>query len=555
MSAVSTQLCDLAGGDLSTSPLASILIEALRIRCSGELLIEAKGGISRVYFRRGQPCGAEIFFGFKPLGQFLLERGIIDIRALERSLVAVADGRKQGEALVALGLLTEEQLVRALAEHHLSHVRTLAQLTEGTYRFTPKEQLPSWTHEIRIPAHRAVVDALALPTGASVVRRLLRGARRHETAFVLRPGWERYAGYFHLDEAEALFLGKLVEPRDLSSILALPGLEPAHASALVGALYLMGMLAPLTQGEPAPLAQTPLPRATPGPATPGPTTPEATPAAAREPTPSDEPTPGVTVSASGEGPQERRLRLMRRAFENIGAGPFRGAGPRRATLPPEDPEGFRAWVQDTLAALPTSSPYELLGLSGDFDAEQVRQAYVRAARRLHPDRIPKELEDLQGDVRKIFVAIGEAYETMRAGRAAGHAAATAPSREWEELRARGLAALAEGRWHEARQSLTRALHLHATPDLQAHALWAGLHDPSNQNPAEQRGELERLYEAFPEVDAVCYYTGALARVEGDIERAERRFRAAIERNPHHREARQELRLLEIQRTTRGPLRG
>lgn len=553
---MSKELCDLAGGDLATSPLATILIEALRIRCSGELLIEAKGGISRVYFRKGQPCGAEIFFGFKPLGQFLLERGLIDIRALERSLVAVADGRKQGEALVALGVLTQDRLATALAEHHLSHVRSLALLSEGMYRFTAKEQLPSWTQEIRISAHRAVVDALALPTGAAVARRILRGAGQH-ASLVLRPGWERYAGYFHLDEAEALFLGKLVQPRSLPEILALPGLELPHVYALTGALYLMGMLAPVAGGKAAlsPLTHTPLPHATPGPSTPGPTVAMASTPGPAATTPGPGPgafTPGPSGPQSEEA-QERRRRLMHRAFETIGSSPFRGGAAPRPALPPDDPEGFRAWVQGTLEVLPTSSPFERLGLEEGADAEQVRQAYVRAARRLHPDRIPKELESLRDDVRRIFLAIGEAYETLRGGRERAREA-SAPTPEWEELRARGLAALAACRWQEARLAFSRALLLHRTPDLQAHALWAALHDPSNQSPGEQRQELERLYEAFPEVDAVCYYTGALARVEGDNERAERRFRAAIQRNPHHREARQELRLLEIRRTTKVPVR-
>src|SRR5690606_23673225 len=140
---VSRALCDLKSGELSASPLAAILIEALRIRVSGELRIEATGGISRVYFRNGQPCGAEIFFRFKPLGQFLLEQGWIDIRALERSLVAVADGRKQGEALVALGFLSEEQLKSGLALHHLGHLHSLARRTEGTYTLTHRRELPS----------------------------------------------------------------------------------------------------------------------------------------------------------------------------------------------------------------------------------------------------------------------------------------------------------------------------------------------------------------------------------------------------------------------------
>jgi len=582
---VSRALCDLNSGDLSASPLAAILIEALRIRVTGELHIEANGGISRVYFRNGQPCGAEIFFRFKPLGQFLLEQGWIDIRALERSLVAVADGRKQGEALVALGFLTEEQLRTGLALHHLSHLRSLARLTEGTYTFTHREDLPSWTDEIRISAHRAILDALAMPTGAPVARRILRAGMKHPR-LRLRPGWERYAGYFQFDEAEGLFVAKLSEPRPLAEILALSGLDLPQVYALSAALYLMGVLAPVEEGDP--LSRTPVPEVTPGPATPTPRSlssestttvaPDAkTPKLSREPgsfTPGstgasgsegggtlgepsvaspDEPTPTRPRTAGDATPVgERRLRMMRRAFQAIGGSPF-ARGPMqdspRLKLPPGEPALFEKWVKETLELLPRLSPHGKLGLLEDATPEEVRRAYLLAAKRLHPDSIPPELDHLRADLRKIFAALSEAYETLRTGQR--H---LADERRWEKLRAEGLAALAECQWAEAHRAFEAALQIRDTPELRAHSLWAAYNDPDNREPQRQRRELEALYHAFPDCDAVCYYTGALARLDGDADLAERRFRAALASNPHHREARQELRLLEIRRMTMGPAR-
>ena len=583
---VSRALCDLNSGDLSASPLAAILIEALRIRVTGELRIEANGGISRVYFRNGQPCGAEVFFRFKPLGQFLLELGWIDIRALERSLVAVADGRKQGEALVALGFLTEEQLRTALALHHLSHLRSLSRLTEGTYTFTPREDLPTWTDEIRISAHRAILDALAMPTGAPVARRILRAGTKYP-ALRLRPGWERYAGYFQFDEAEGLFVAKLAEPRPLADILALSGLDLPQVYALSAALFLMGVLAPVEAGDP--LSRTPVPEVTPGPATPtprslspGPTPPGAvdgtTPKIAR-PVPATSGPAGAAVSsaerslaepstgaraaeeptpqrprATGESTPvgERRLRMMRRAFQAIGGTPFARAPAEdapRLKLPPGEPELFEKWVKETLDLLPRLSPHGKLGLMEDATPEEVRRAYLLAAKRLHPDSIPPELDHLRSDLRKIFAALSEAYETLRTGQR--H---VADERRWEKLRAEGLAALADCQWAEARRALEAALQIRDTPELRAHALWAAYNDPDNRDPQRQRRELEALYHAFPDCDSVCYYTGALARLDGDTDLAERRFRAALASNPHHREARQELRLLEIRRMTMGPAR-
>jgi len=564
---VSKALCDLSSGELSASPIAAILIEALRLRVTGELHIEAKGGISRLYFRNGQPCGAEIFFGFKPLGQFLLELGWIDIRALERSLVAVADGRKQGEALVALGFLTEEQLQTGLTLHHLGHVHSLGALTSGTYRFIPKDQLPSWTDAIRISAHRAILDTLALPPGAPVARRIVRAGTRHPL-LRLRPGWERYAGYFQFDEAEGLFVAKLAEPRPLAEILSLSGLELPQVYAITAALFLMGVLAPVPEheGTATPISRTPVPEVTPGPPTPTPrVTPTPTwsnPPAERTPTHTVTPTPPSTATVTpiptvtptpnlGEDPssRERRLRMMRRAFETIGAGPFQRGRTPRLRLPPGDPSEYERWVKHTLEILPELSPFARLGLDEGAGPDEVKRAYVLAAKRLHPDSIPPELDHLRNDLRKIFTAVSEAYETLRAG-----LRTEANEKKWEQLRIQGLAALGECQWEAARDAFERARLIRDAPELRAHALWAAYNDPKNPHPEEQRRELEKLYEAFPDSDAVCYYTGALARLDGDTELAERRFRAALEINPQHREARQELRLLEIRKLTRGPAR-
>jgi len=259
-------LCDLSGGEIRSSPLAAVLVEALRLRATGELRVDANGGTSRVYFRGGQPCGAQVFFGgFKPLGQFLLEQGWIDIEALERSLAAVVDGRKQGEALVELGYLTREKLQAGLRAHHQRHLRNLASVSEGTYTFRPLDELPAWTDEIRLSGHRAIVDALAAPPGQALATKILRRVPSH-LGLRLRSGWQRFTGHFELDGDEARLLGALEAPIEVEKALALDILPEARAAAVMAALHLMGILVPTPLGGQGPWR-------TPGPAipsTPGP---------------------------------------------------------------------------------------------------------------------------------------------------------------------------------------------------------------------------------------------------------------------------------------------
>jgi tetratricopeptide (TPR) repeat protein len=57
----------------------------------------------------------------------------------------------------------------------------------------------------------------------------------------------------------------------------------------------------------------------------------------------------------------------------------------------------------------------------------------------------------------------------------------------------------------------------------------------------------------PSCDRAHYQLGVIARVEGDVERAERHFREALKANPRHLESSQELRLIEM-RKRGGPAR-
>src|SRR5574341_578743 len=104
-------------GDLAQTPLAALLLEALNFRVTGTLEVQADGGAYKLYLREGVPAGAQTFVGFKPLGQVLLAKGLIDIEALSRSLAAMAETRRpQGEVLVELGAISREAVDQALSE-------------------------------------------------------------------------------------------------------------------------------------------------------------------------------------------------------------------------------------------------------------------------------------------------------------------------------------------------------------------------------------------------------------------------------------------------------
>ena len=83
--------------------------------------------------------------------------------------------------------------------------------------------------------------------------------------------------------------------------------------------------------------------------------------------------------------------------------------------------------------------------------------------------------------------------------------------------------------------------------------WAIYMDP--QRKAEVPKAKQLMVEALkldPNCDRAHYQLGVIARVENDMDRAERHFREAVRANPKHLEANQELRLIEMRKKNPPP---
>lgn len=658
-------LCDLSGGEIRAAPLAAILVEALRVRATGELRVDANGGTSRIYFRGGQPCGAQVFFGgFKPLGQFLLDLGWIDIDALDRSLAAVADGRKQGEALVALGHLTPDQLNKGLALHHQHHIKKLASVSEGTYSFHPLQDLPAWTDALRLAGHRAIVDALAAPPGSAVCQKILRRVPQ-PLGVRLRSGWDRYTSHFQLDAQEELFVASLEAPISISAALASRYLPDERGLALLAALHLMGILVPAPLGATGPWA-TPGPElpSTPGPVVldsgeahtvfdleapifepangrgaagraleldlgpglgnpaevdwgaaveapasegSGPLDPDVRAALEREQRQAQDDatrlraerdkaarlareealrTPAPAFASDVNETRERRARMLQRAFGNI-LGPeamrrrdptpgpaTEGVGyvvvssdsdalvPWSAVPPPGDP-AFERVVRERLDRIMDEDHFTRLGVKRTAGREEIKQAFFAAAKRFHPDRIPSAAVHLAPQLKEIFSAINESYQLLQDDERRKNyvAALNRPSegtvvgntREARSFEAEVAAAFKRRDFATAQAILKDAIAIEDRPDLRAHLLWARQSEKPHETP-QIRAELEILSERHPKCVAAHYYLGVLARVAGETTRAEGFFNMALEIMPDHREARQELRLIELRKASNPHLR-
>lgn len=588
----------LEPGDLARVPFAAVLIEALNLRATGALLVEHGGGTSKIFIREGIPVGSQSYAGFKPLGQIFLSQGRIDVATLNESLGGMAaTGRPQGQVLVEMGAVTQAEVDAALTEQQEQYLSRIGSLESGTFRFDGSKPPPEWTRGIRLQPLRVIVQTLEKPQAAALVASALQLAAAGPLS--LASGYQRLAPAFGWSRAESRLVERLGTAIALEDFFAEPGVAQERARAILAALLLLGLVQAKAAGQAtetvpgivvdlADLAGVEVEPEPEPPARPSPL-----PRSAPRPTPA--PTPAPVAAAHRSDPDEarrRRQRLLQRAMQNMGIGPLArpppaatAPGPSAArhpgttppgstpapgttpppglTPPPRGPQGEQELRRAFEAAAPrVRSPdlFARLGLDRTAGPDQVKQAYFRLAKQLHPDRfLSPTLADVAGAVKDLFAAVNEAYETLsddkrradylaRTAKGAGGVTASQAEAAAHDYQ-KGEACLRTRDFPRARAFYEAAIRANPKAEYQAALAWALYFDPR----VPDRGRAKELL-SMALRDAACdraAYTAAMvARDEGDEDAAERMFRIALKANPRHVEAEREVRLIEARRRRR-----
>jgi curved DNA-binding protein CbpA len=583
-------------GDLSRTPLAAILLEAWNLRASGELTVHQPGGDSRLFFRDGMAVGAQTFAGFHPLGQILLGRGLIDIDTLGRSLADVAQTkRKQGDLLVEMGAVPREVVDSALEDQQAGYLSLIAGLAEGGYEFRFDAPIPAWAGRVLVAPMRAVVDALATPQGAPLCTSALELA---EGPIALGAGYADLSMVFAWTAAEEQLLLRLGTASTAQEILATPGLPVEQARAVLAALLLLGLAEPagevfdvssITQATE---ASPPATRMMPAPARPplGHVPPVLQPVGSVQPAgsaPQASALPAADPSrrSDPEVARARRHRLLARAMQNMGVGPFAAGRPPPATgaapggagdastaspgaRPPARPTEAEAEIRRALlAALPLAREADLfvrLNLPRTATPEEVKGAYLALVKQFHPDRFgAPALSDLQDGLRELLSALNEAYgvlsdrtrrtdylaRTSAGGRAPTEAAAAAARADFLKAEV----ARKSGDHARARLFLESAVRSDRSPEL---LVALAVETMASGKPADREKARGHLDEAMKDAGCAAAFlvAGKMCRDEGDHDRAERHFRAALRADPRSEEAARELRQLQGRRQSRAEAR-
>lgn len=595
-------LPSLAQGDLGETTVAELVAAVLRSRASGTMAIEAPGiGEIRAFFRMGDMCGTASFTGFRTLAHVLLATDRIDALQIEATQQAATKaGKRHGEVLVEQGLLTADQLRAALAQQHRDNLHVLLGLTDGKYEWRGWEPPPAWAREVTVDPVSCIVDALQGDT--------LRARRVRVIAWLagepvrLSAEWPELQGRVALDAPDRKAAALLARPRTVDEFVPASQLPPARAEALLAALLLCGGAEPGKGVQAAEVVQDaeeldlqPVPALSDDEALP-PARP-AKPTAKRAPAPELDADAEVqrrldaaAAAAEVEEPleldqedepleldrdenaearsRELRMRMRKQGLRNLGMAPHGAQGGQvvdempRAAVPavePEDPavRTFIREVQQRVASLDTQNAYARLGIANTASADQIKQAYIAAAKRFHPDRASSSpaLVGILPDLQALFSALKEAHDDLGTPEARarydhqlkqGGTGKVGSRREEASLSLKmGEVLLKKRDFEAALHKMRRAVDLDPNGDTLAALAWGIVSDPK-VTPAGREEAMSLINRALRAAGATArthYVAGVLFRTK-DPDSAAEAFRKALALDPKHSDASLELRLLE-----------
>jgi hypothetical protein len=325
------------------------------------------------------------------LGDVLVRQGLVSQADLERAVEEVlAERRPLGAVLARLCLVDEERLEEAVGAHVREILFAALERIDGTATFEEKDDDPSVGPE-HGPASRLSTGAILL----EAARRLRDPATVHaalgDVDRKLVPGVDPRlrAHPVALTPADGFVLSRIDGTLSAREIVELMPLPPEETERSLLGLLCSGAIAVAPEGHPATRhAPPPWPAASAAAPADAPAAPPAEPA---EP---PSPPPGLKPPASAPPDAAPATAVQPSPAFSV-------QEVRRAIL-----EGYRT--------LSERDHFELLGVSPQSSAAELRAAYALLARTLHPDACgDPALADLTEQRQAVFLRVCRAYETLR----------------------------------------------------------------------------------------------------------------------------------------------
>jgi curved DNA-binding protein CbpA len=586
-----------ASGSLQERPVARLLQQLFRKQVTGRLNIsDGTGDESDIYLRAGMPVHVHRPVDIDRLDRVLVEYGLVPQEAVARADAMVTSGMRLGEALQGMGALNRESLSAVLKDQIRRKLTRLFCVAEGsfaiyldTHSFGEGDDLAIMRVDPRTLFYPAIHSAYDLPR---VTRELSRLWGQEFRLAAVSPSFIAAMGIPPDDPMVAALRARWMSLDAIDSLTA----RPLELRTALLSLYYADLLerqnigeAP-AQGDPAPVlklrytSSDSFPSALGGavqaevpPAAPAPRPSAIIPAAAAPAPAEAAPVPTATPVRPAPSPDaaslSRASAIPRRSSPTPESSP-RVVGARAVASPiqsvPAPDVALRTAILELTEKLNTLSHFELLGVSESAPAGEVSSAFIRAARRYHPDRLAGAgLSELVPEAERILARMSEAAmvlgdPTRRAEYLDGRGGkkpvgSTIPTMlDAETSFLKGEVLLRRGDHAKAIEFFAAASKASpGEPQYRAYWAWARFDNPRGRKEAVVR-EAQRIIAdvvaAQPRFARGHYWLGQIWKFLNEPDRAERAFREAVKQDKEFIEATREMRLLEMRRTRKSAAR-
>lgn len=363
----------IQAGRLEERPLPRLLLSLLAARASGTLELHCGAERARIALLGGSPLRCELEGAPSGVIDLLVQAGALAADAAEKARRAVAArGGTEEAALLGLQLVAPRELIAALRNVATRRLVALGRHERGEWKLDPDAAPPAGSGGLRIdplPLVQAMLVAHWRPD------RMLAELTQRDGPYPVRAqGFETLAARLATNGDVAEMVAALDGTRELWGLVG-----SATDAPRIAALWALDAAGALEW------------RAAPAPAE----------AEAAEPEVPAEPQPDIEIVLAGAAAADARQAE---------------AGPRReAQAAPADPkaEVLRQEILEKHAQLGDLDHYALLDVEASAKPAEIKRAYLKAAKRFHPDALARlGLGDVRAQAGEVFAEITRAHATL-----------------------------------------------------------------------------------------------------------------------------------------------
>jgi curved DNA-binding protein CbpA len=349
-------------GQLNEHPLGELIREIYDARLSGALRLFRERAKAVVYFDSGEAIYAASNLRAYRLLECVRRWGVLNEQQLPHAEEKTSD-LDFGEALVKTGTLSRESLNELIA-HQVSEMLCHTLLwVDGQWEFDPRVRLTGDVR-VKIKMNELLMEsARRLPI--DFVASKLKGRNKK-----LSPE-SNAQGDLSLLPTEAFVLTRVDAPISIDELLAIGGLPENETLHVIYTLTLGGLL----RCDKWPQALSP-----------------------------EEISKAVAVNATSPKPIKAESKVESKSAPRA-----------KVAHAPEEKRDEKAELDAFLERLKiTTNYYQVLGLVRPANDADIKRAYHSLAKRFHPDRFHKNVDDqLHARIESAFAQIAQAYETLK----------------------------------------------------------------------------------------------------------------------------------------------